>query len=59
MKKNINSSINLILSIINLKIVVKKLLGQINLFRTYVFYFHKLIYIIIIHKYKDLIFIFF
>lgn len=52
-----SSPICIILIIIDLELIIKALLGLLNLTRAQVLYIHKLIKVIVIHKNKNLIFV--
>ena len=58
-KKSIYNYIYFFLIIINKKVVIKKLLGLINLIKAEIFYIYKLVKVDIIYKDKNLIFIIF
>ena len=58
-KKSIYNYIHFFLIIINKKVVIKKLLGLINLIKAEIFYIYKLVKVDIIYKDKNLIFVIF
>ena len=53
LKQGISSSISLAPAIINLKIVLKKFLGAIKLFKTQTLYIYKFLKVVIAGKYKN------
>ncbi len=55
-RQGVSHSIRLSLIIINSKVVLKKILGLMNLIRAQTFYIHQLSEIIMVSKDKDLIF---
>ena len=58
-KKNISSSIGLMLIIVNPKIVLKQLLSLVDLSKTQAFYIQKVTQFVIVHKNKDFMLIIF
>lgn len=55
-KKSVCSFFDLALPIINLRIIPKKLLSSPNLFKAQVLYIYKALEIVIVRKYKNLMF---
>lgn len=56
LRKNIYSFFNLVLIIVNLKIILKEFLSSITLFKTPIFYIYKITNFVIIYKEKTFLF---
>lgn len=56
LKKGIINFTSLILSIINMKIILKKLLSQLQLSEIYIFYIYKVVKVVLVGKNKDFMF---
>lgn len=56
LRKNIYSFFNLVLIIVNLKIILKEFLSSITLFKTPIFYIYKITNFVIIYKEKIFLF---
>lgn len=56
-KKKICNLLDFLLAIVNSKIILKKILSLINVFKTWTFYIYKIIKVDIINKNKNFIFV--